>query len=281
LIVSTQGFKGSSSHCEGEPNGRLLASRVAIVFGCVASLVSLVGCAVRQVHLDEKGMTCTEAQSLAVAAVDKMGYTVKASTKPSATAPGMVTGERVIGTGNIHRVLVQVFCTSIGAEVEAKVEGGAIDNLSFGNDFKEAFKNVATVRRPVRETAQGAVDVLVVPERPSNNQLGVDFTGTGILPVSIRVTNHSPRRYRFKVSGVVLQQADKRRVNALAWSEISGMVLPAAAAGLEAKLVSDVVLSPGDALAGYLYFRFGGYVSARVTLVDIESKEDEGFFIEL
>ena len=106
------------------------------------------------------------------------------------------------------------------------------------------------------------------------------FTGTGILPVNIRITNHSLRRYRFTVAEVVLQEADKQHVGALAWSEVAGKVPSLAAAGLEAKLIHNGDLKPGDALSGYLYFPFGGYVGARVTLKDSESKEDEGFFIE-
>ena len=71
-------------------------------------------------------MTCTEAQHVAIGAVQKMGYTIKESTKPAPGAPGLITGERNLGT-NVHHVLVQIFCTAIGAQVDAKVEGGRRD----------------------------------------------------------------------------------------------------------------------------------------------------------
>src|SRR5206468_3238267 len=121
---------------------------------------------------------------------------------------------------NTHHVLVQVFCTALGAQLEASVEGCRLDNLSFNSDFKQAFENVAAVRPPQRKIAESGVDVLVTQERPSNSDLGVDFTGTGILPVKVMITNNSKRIYGFKTSAVILQQADGQRIAALPMSEV-------------------------------------------------------------
>ena len=246
-----------------------------------AALVTAVhGCAGRQARMAQKGMTCTEAQNLAVVAVQKMGYKVKESTKPSATAPGSVKGEREIATGNVHKVLVQVACTNLGAEVEAKAESGMLDDMNFANQFKEAFDSAADVKKPVREPSATGVDVLVSPERAAGGNLGVDLSASGLMPVFIRITNHSPRRYRFKVAEVVLQSSGGERVHALAWSDVASKAPPASSDVLQSKLAKDADLKSGDAQAGYLFFPFGGYNNARVTLEDVESKEDEGFFIE-
>ncbi|MBI3783128.1 MAG: hypothetical protein HY270_06990 [Deltaproteobacteria bacterium] len=247
---------------------------------CVSLLSTTFGCAARQVRLAQKGMTCTEAENLAVVAVQKMGYKVKETTRPSAAGPGSVKGEREIATGNVHRVLVQVLCTSLGAEVEAKAESGMLDDLNFANQFKEAFDTAAEVKKPAREPSRTGVDVLLSPERAAGGDLGIDLSGTGIMPVFIRITNHSPRRYRFKVAEVVLQHADRTRVHSLPWSEVAAKAPPASVDTLQAKLAKDADLKPGEALSGYLYFPFAGYANARVTLEDVESKEDEGFFIE-
>ena len=253
---------------------RLLVPLVAL------PLLANISCAGRQVQMSQKGMTCTEAENVAIAAVKKMGYHIKETTKPSASAPGKVQGEREIATGNVHRVLVLVACTPLGAEVEAKVEAGPLDEPNFAKEFKDSFNAAAEVRRPAREAAPNAVDVLVVPERAAGGDLGVDLSETGLMPVFLRITNHSPRRYGFKVSKVLLQQTGGGRIHALSAAEVAAKAPPALIETLRAKLVKEGDLKPGEALSGYLFFPFGGYSNARVTLEDIESKEDEGFFIE-
>jgi hypothetical protein len=250
--------------------------RLAILALCCTSLSA---CTARYVRIEEKGMTCAEAQQVAINAVRKMGYTIRESTKPTPGAPGIITGERSVGS-NTHGVLVQIFCTTIGAQIEAQAEGGAIENMTFRNDFQQAFETAAAVKAPVRKVAESGVDVMVTTERPNHNELGIDLTGTGLLPVSIRITNHTPRRYRFQGKDVLLQQADGTRVPALPRQQVLSKVAAADSAAVDAKLLKDGELKPNDTVAGYLFFPFAGYTRARVTLEDIESQEEEGFAIE-
>lgn len=252
-----------------------------LVFG----LALLSGCAAggfgHQAHVDQKGITCTDAQQVAIAAVQKMGYVIKEVKKPSPSVPGTVSGVRQMTETNVHRILVKVRCTTDGADVEANVEGGPIDNLSFSSDFEKAYEKAVEVRRPVRDIAEAGVDVLVAPERANNPALGVDLTGTGVLPVSVRITNRTQRRYRFKAVDVVLQQADGERVNVFTKADVASRVPAATATALSGRWIKDGELNPGDSVSGYLFFPFGGYAKARVTLLDIDADEEEGFSIEL
>lgn len=245
----------------------------------LAVAVALNGCAARYVRIEEKGMSCTEAHQVSIDAVRKMGYTIQEVSKPTPGVPGVVTGERSIGSST-SRVMVHVFCTTLGAQVEAKAEGGTLENLSFQGEFKKSFQTAATVKAPVREVAEAGVDVLVSPLRSNDPELGIDLSNSGALPVRVRITNRTSRVYRFRTSALVLQSGDGQRVNALRASQVTAKLPAPEAAALESKLVRDATLRPGDAVSGYLLFPFGGYSRARLTLDDVESEETEGFSIE-
>lgn len=250
--------------------------RIALV-GLVAALQA---CAARYVRIDEKGMTCIEAHQVSIDAVRKMGYSIQEVTKPTPGVPGIVTGERSLGSST-SRVMVHVFCTSLGAQIEAKADGGALDNLSFQGEFKKSFNTASTVKAPVREVAEAGVDVLISVLRSNDPEFGIDLSDSGALPVRVRITNRTARVYRFRASAVVLQTADDQRVSALRAAQVTAKLPAADASALEGKLVHDATLEPGDAISGYLLFPFGGYSRARVTLDDVESEETEGFSIEL
>lgn len=253
--------------------------RVSPLILCAAALLLGSGCAGRYVRMEQKGMTCTQALQSATGAIQKMGYTITGTAPPAPGNPGMVTGERVLAA-NVHRILVQVFCTSLGAEVAASVEGGLIDHLNFQSDFRAAFNEVAQARPPIRKIASVGVDVLVIPDRVTGNDLGIDFSGTGVLPVKVQIANNTTRSYRFESADLVLQQADGQRVHPFTLTELAARVsLPVADTGRLPSLQGGI-LAPQQTVSGYLYYPFGGYVRARFSLTDLESEETEGFWIE-
>ena len=106
------------------------------------------------------------------------------------------------------------------------------------------------------------------------------WAAAGILPVSVRITNHTPRAYRFQIKGVRLQTAAGDRVAALGNDALTAQVGSDAAAALRQKAVHDQDIKPDETLTGLLFFPFNSYTSARVELIDKQSDEGEGFAIE-
>jgi hypothetical protein len=236
-------------------------------------------CLGRYVRIEQKGLTCAEAHQIAIAAVRKMGYTINDSMKPSPGAPGMITAARESGTSK-QGMLVQVFCTTLGAEVEAKMEEGGLAQLSFPAEFRRTFEAAAAARLPARAAAESGLDVLLAPERGNVAELGVDLSGVGVLPVSVRITNRTPRAYRLRVKDVVLQTGAGDRVIALQVAGVAAQVSPAAAEGLRRQVLADRDIKAGETVAGFLLFPFKSYARARVVLTEESSGEPEGFAIE-
>lgn len=237
------------------------------------------GCIARHITLSEKGLTCADAQRIAIDTVRRMGYTISDTTKATPGTPGVIVASRTEGT-NTRGLMVSVSCTTLGAEVEAKSDRGGLSDLTFTSEFRRTFEAATVNRPPPRAAAESGVDVLVTPERGSSvADLGVDFGTAGIFPVSIRITNHTPRPYRFQVKGVRLQTAAGDRVAALSAERLATQVGDAAGA-LQKKALHDSDIAPNATLTGFLFFPFNSYTRARVELIDKQSDEGEGFSIE-
>lgn len=250
-----------------------------LALASLATSAIFFACAGRYVRIEEKGMTCGEAQQLAIGAVQRLGYTIAEVTKAEPGSPGIVVGRRE-EPGRTARVLVQVFCTTLGAEIEAKAEGQGLQGLDFAGQFEKTFAAMAQARPAPRPLAETGVDVAVVVERPSASGLGVDLSGQGVAPVHLRIANRTSRKYRFETAAVQLQTADGRRVAPLSsealmaqWpGDLKGSIAP--------KLLRDGTIEPGQIVEGYVFVPFGAYRRARVTLTDIDNDESEGFSIE-
>lgn len=243
-------------------------------------LVLCSACIARHISLSEKGLTCVDAERIAIDTVRRMGYTITETTKATPGSPGLIIGTRTQGI-DTHGLMVTVACTTLGAEVEAKSDQTGLSDLNFASDFRRNFEAATTSRPPPRPPAQSGVDVLLTPERGSSvADGGVDLGAAGVLPVSVRITNHTPRAYRFQVKGVRLQTAAGERVAALGNDALTAQVGSDAAAALRQKAVHDQDIKPNETLTGLLFFPFNSYNSARVELIDKQSGEAEGFAIE-
>lgn len=245
----------------------------------VAIALVLAACAGRYVRIEEKGMTCGEAQQLAIGTVQRLGYKIAEVTKAEPGSPGVVTGRRE-EAGRTGRVLVQVFCTTMGAEIQAKAEGQGLEALDFAGQFEKTFSAMAAVRPTPRPLAETGVDVAVVVERPSGSGLGVDISEQGVAPVLVRIANRTSRKYRFETSGVQLQTPDGRRVAPLSGESVTGKLPPEQREIVARQLLHDRTIYPGETAEGYLFVPFGAYRRARVTLTDLDNQESEGFSIE-
>jgi hypothetical protein len=246
---------------------------------CVV-LVLNSGCAARAIRFAEKGMTCAEANHVAIAAVQRMGYMVTDATKPSPGVPGVITAARTEGTST-RGLLVQVFCTTLGVEIEAKTDQGGVEQLSFPSEFKRSFEAAAANRAPPRAAAASGLDVLLTPERASGSpELAVDLTGHDVLPVNVRITNRSARTYRFREKKVVLRSADGKRVKPLPVADVAARLGADTGGIVRQKHLGDQDINPDQTLTGFLFFPFAPYASAHVVLIDRDSGEPEGFSIE-
>lgn len=245
----------------------------------VAGVILCAGCTGRYVRMDQKGLPCGEAHQLAIAAVRRMNYTIDSVSKPTPGTPGVITATRTDGTSK-HGLLVQVFCTMLGTEIEAKTDQGGLAQINFPQEFKRNFEAVATQRVPQRAAAESGLDVLVTPARGNTPELGVDLSGIGVMPVTVRISNRSPRTYHFRAKDVVLQTADGERVKPLPVQDVAKQVDAAAAEKVQQKLLTDRDIQPNDTVTGFLFFPFKPYARARVVLKDQESGEPEGFSIE-
>ena len=236
-------------------------------------------CVARHILLSEKGLTCADAERIAIDTVRRMGYTITETTRATPGSPGMLIGTRTEGV-DTHGLMVTVACTTLGAEVEAKSDQTGLSDLNFASEFRRNFEAATASRPPPRPPAQSGVDVLLTLERGSNaTDAPTDLGAASILPVSVRITNHTPRVYRFQVKGVQLQTAAGDRVAALGNDALSAQVGSAAAA-LRQKAAHDQDIKPNETLTGLLFFPFNSYTSARVELIDSQSDEAEGFAIE-
>ena len=258
--------------------GALRRRRTTAVF-CLLALLAGPGCVARYIRMDEKGMTCAEAFQIAIGAVSRMNYTIDTATKPTPGAPGVITATHTEGTTK-QGLLVQVFCTTMGAAVEAKTEQGGLADLNFPAEFRRSFETTAANRSPQRQAAENGLDVLVVPVRGNAPELGVDVSSIGVLPVSVRISNASARVYRFRVKDVVLKTEDGERTKALAIKTLTAQLSPADADTLRQKMLDDRDIQAGETISGFLFFPFKVYARARVVLIDRASDEPEGFSIE-
>src|SRR5262249_26695751 len=117
--------------------------------GLALGMLLVAGCIARQMRIAEHGLTCAEAQKVAIEAVRRMGYTISEANKAAPGSPGVIVASREVGTTK-EALLVQVFCTTQGVEVEAKTDQGALAQLSVSNEFRRSFEVSMANRAPPR-----------------------------------------------------------------------------------------------------------------------------------
>lgn len=241
-----------------------------------------VGCGARFIRFQEKGMTCTQAQSLATRAVHKMGYAIDETVKPLPGFPGIIRASMPAPPGSDkQKMFVQVFCTSMGAEIEARSEDGGLQQLGFASDFRRAFDKVVAAQPPARVAVAQGLDVIVTPQSGKGSaELSVDLSKHGLFPVQVRISNHTTRTYELKTKNVMLQTTGGEKVRSTSLEEVVRDLDPEAAAQVRGKLLAGGVIAPEAAVDGLLFFPFKPYVRARITLTDVADGEPEGFSID-
>ncbi|MFI5395900.1 MAG: hypothetical protein ACHQ9S_10240 [Candidatus Binatia bacterium] len=256
---------------------RLLRRLAAVV---CSVLLFCSGCIGRYVRIEEKGLTCVQAHYVAIEAVRRMGYEITETTQASPGVPGVILASRQEGT-NRRALMVSVLCTAQGAAVEARGEGGGLANLNLPAEFRRSFAAAAVSQPAPRPAAERGLDVLVTPARDGGRELlGVDLTGVSILPVSVRITNHTLRTYAFDARAMAMHTSAGRRVAPLAAGALAKALASDLAQAVKQKVLTKATVAPSETLSGVLLFPFDAYTRARVELIDRASDEPEGFSID-
>ena len=239
------------------------------------------GCIARHIRMEQKGLTCGDAHRIAMQAVARMGYSMTEATKPAPGVPGIIVASRQDGT-NKRTVMVSVVCTGQGAEVEAKPESAGVADLNFPAEFRRSFAAAAANQAPPRAAAEHGMDVLMMVERDGGReQLGDDLSAVGVLPVRVRLTNHTGRTYQFKMDRVAMVNPAGERVGPLSVDDLRKKLAAEPPPTLRQKMLTAADIEPGQTVTGFLLFPFDSYSRARVELIDSASGEPEGFSIEL
>ncbi len=230
--------------------------------------------------MEEKGLTCGDAHRIALEAVGRMGYTVAETTRPAAGVPGIILASRQEGTKK-RALMVSVVCTGQGAAIEAKPESGGMAEVNFPAEFRRSFTAAAANQAPPRPPAEHGMDVLMTFERDGGRQqLGIDLSAVGVLPVRVRITNHTARVYQFKADRVAMQNTAGERLAPLSVNDLRKKLAADPSPALQQKMLTSADIEPGQTVSGFLLLPFDSYSRARVELIDRASDESEGFTIE-
>ncbi len=242
--------------------------------------MSVASCGARFLKFEEKGITCTEAQSLAIKAVRKMGYTIGETMKPLPGTPGVIRASRTLGSSR-QGIFVQVFCTLLGAEVEAKTEEGGFTQLNFASDFRRAYESAVASKPPERAAAAEGLDVTVTSERGSGSTaLPVDLSNQGVFPTNVRISNNTSRTYNLRVEDIVLITTTGEKVKPLALDKVTLGIEAQAAATVRQQALANSRVPAHAVVSGFLFYPMLPYVRARATLTDAADDEPEGFSID-
>jgi hypothetical protein len=280
--------------------GLLAALLVALATGCTTSAGGAkpgTPWFVRPAHVSEPMLTCAQATRAAREALARMGYAIGAVEAARPGVPGKVVGKVDSGwapanvdSGDVHQVVVTIQCSDRGSEFDAVTDEGFATQLTFSQRFSEALKENAdrkVVQPRLSDEPPPGLELMVEPLRgpASESAFGLDLPGAGVTPVKVAIVNRSPRRYRFRRSGVKLVTEEGTRAKPLtpaaaAQRAVKGGNPGEAAVLLQQKTIADAEIPPGGSLSGYLYFDAAAYRRARVVLTDVASDEPEGFSVE-
>ena len=210
---------------------------------------------------------------------------------PGASGDVIVESESASAdTGTLYTTTVTVTCTDAGAEFTAVTDEIGFTQLDFPNRFTAALRyrlDTKTVAPRLHDKEQEGLVVTVEPQRgrDATSAFGVDLPALGITPVRIRLDNRTPRQYAFRAADVALVTVEGTRQAPLSPTEVIARLgtRPSTAAASErvrTQALHDGDLAPGATLTGYLFLPAAAYQRVRITVLDVETQEEEGVSAE-
>lgn len=275
------------------------------------SLLLVVGCTppIRQWDLRNRPLTCDDANRFAFKTLESMGFAVTSFEPATVGAPGTLRGKRS-SDARTQAVTVAITCGSAGATLDIREDNQLVDQIDLKRAFFMSFTNVESITAAAEEmekkVAAGTapesiqrhdlqVDIEPVPGQGAKLHFGLDLAAAGLLPVRVRVANHTGRAYSIDPRGLRLSRADGQRAEAMtvenatdrivaardpAGKPLTALSKAAVAEKLSAELFSTRTLPPGAQATGFLYFPLARYRGARIVLTDEASGESEGVAVD-
>ncbi len=293
------------------PPLRLSSSKRGFVL--LTGVLLLAACTppVKQYALRNQPLSCADANRTAYRAVQSMRFTVTSFEPAASGRRGVIKATRTAFDDSTQKVRVLIDCAASGASVDIEEEGALFGQIELKRPFYQSFTNIVSMDA-ARADMDARIDagtapasqqrrdlqVLVEPVRGQAAKLDfdIDLAAAGVLPVRITIKNHTAQAYRLQPADIRLTGADRTRVAALSAAAAAQRVaatrlpdgttpstaLPQTAVNerLRGALFNAEAVAPGAEASGYLFFPLAEYRSARVTLIEAESEESEGFLVE-
>jgi hypothetical protein len=265
---------------------------------------------IRQWDLRNRPITCDDANRFAFKSLKAMGFTITGVEPASYGAPGALHGKRQRGSQS-EQVTVRIRCSADGATLDIRDDRQLVDQVDLKRAFFMSFTNVESITAAAeameKQIAAGTapdsqqrhdlqVEIEPVPGQGAKLHFGLDLAAAGVLPVRIRMANHTPRAYTLDPAALVLSRADRQRTRAMTVEEAARRIVAARDAKrgepltalpadvITAKLAAEqfrvTELEPGGQGTGFLYFPLAGYRGARMVLTDVSSGESEGVVVD-
>lgn len=225
------------------------------------------------------------------------GYkAVRGQEPPMGASGGIVVesepnaGERSAEAEAYYMITVTVTCTDAGADFAAVSDEVGFTQLDFPNRFTAALRywlDTKPVAPRLHDKEEEGLVVTVEPQRgrEATSAFGADLPALGISPVKIRLDNRTPRRYAFRTADVALVTVEGTRQPPLSPEEVAARLGSRASAApaaerIRALALQDAELGPGMSHSGYLFLPAAAYQRVRLTVLDVETQEEEGVSAE-
>lgn len=282
-----------------------MRSRVALVL--VVSAVAACASMQSQYNVRRSNLTCDEANRYAFQSMKSLGYTVTRFEPAAIGRGGLLRGNKSDGDRSGPNGVVRIACDANEVRLEAEAEQLFSQDLTFTRGFYLAFTGIADqasagsayADQQSGGTTAGGAKFRIQPQLALETKLdfGEDLAAGGVLAVKVTVQNGSDVTYELDPaaielrprsgSGKVTQLGIGAAAAAVAQAAkegldpgIAGPTAPSIEAMLRKRALTGGTLKPGDHAEGFVYFPVGSYARARATLVDVETKESEGFLVE-
>jgi len=290
------------------PYNRIMPGRALLVLA-----LALAACTPMRAQYDirRRDLSCEAANRYAFQSMRSLGY-AESQFQPAAVGrEGLIKGrKRELRSGDreVTRTgVVRIQCSPGEVFLTAREEQLLSQDITFTRGFYLAFTGLADYAGASQAQAEvesggvksGGVKFKIQPQLGLESKLdfGEDLAGGGVLAVRVTVQNGSDRAYTLEPAAIELRSAAGE-------GKVPQMPIPAAAAAVaraaaaaagegapppdparvEAMLRERALrggkLGPGDQAEGFVYFPAGRYSRARATLIDVETKESEGFLVE-
>ena len=245
----------------------------------VVLALALLGCpAPKMYSVERPGLDCARATRVAYRTMNQLGYTVTDLVPATPERPGLVVATKS-GTDATVTARVRIQCDARGAVLQP-LEEDLIPTYDFSRAFDYSFNSL--VQRPDVEVPIVAKGLQVLVHAIDVHEAALDFGGAptvgNAVPVRVTIRNHTDRAVSVDPAEIELVSATGTTATPLAGAALSA-ALAAGAAGdkVRAEKLDKKRVSPNTVATGFLVYPPGVYREARLSIVDVETDEADGF----